>query len=153
MLTVTKEFEFHSAHLLPGHRGACKNLHGHTYKLQVTAAAREEFSDLDEMGMLVDFTDLKSLVKLNIVDVFDHACILNGNTVDGFERELADLLVRHEKKIAWIDNICTAEHMANLFLAILHDACAPLSWQVVKVRLYETPTSYAEDDFECAPIR
>ena len=38
MFKIAKEFNFDMAHMLDGHDGKCKNLHGHTYKLQVEVA-------------------------------------------------------------------------------------------------------------------
>ena len=67
MFKISKEFSFDMAHLLDGHDGKCQNLHGHTYKLQV-----EISGDLYESGakkaMVIDFSDLKSIVKKTILD-------------------------------------------------------------------------------------
>jgi len=74
MITVTKEFSFDCAHMLTGHEGPCKNLHGHTYKLQVEVTS---YSGVQEegpsKGMIVDFKDLKQIVKELIVDKLDHS--------------------------------------------------------------------------------
>ena len=62
MISVTKVFTFDSAHNLINYEGACRNLHGHTYKLEVTVCG-----DINEMGMVCDFSELSLLIKDNIV--------------------------------------------------------------------------------------
>lgn len=65
---VTRLFSFEAAHQLEWHGGACKNLHGHSYKLEVTVAG-----ELDANGIVVDFADLRAVVDREVIDVFDHA--------------------------------------------------------------------------------
>lgn len=67
MHTITKRFDFEAAHVLPWHPGKCKRLHGHSYKLEVDVTG-----NLDENGIVADFTDLKELVKNEVVDKYDH---------------------------------------------------------------------------------
>ena len=68
MFQLTVEKSFAAAHQLPAHKGKCKNLHGHTFKVRVTVAGES----LDaEQGFLVDFGDVKK--ELNaILEEFDH---------------------------------------------------------------------------------
>ncbi len=110
-ISITKEFEFEAAHRLPWHKGGCYNLHGHTYKLQVTIKG-----ELNENGIIMDFGDLKKLVKKHIIDIYDHS-YLN----DFFENP-------------------TAELMAEKILEILNS----YEKRIVGIRLWETTTSYAE---------
>lgn len=148
LLTATKEFSFDCAHVLTGHEGLCQNLHGHTYKLQVTVArlAEEVEAEGPSAGMVIDFSHLKKLVKSLVVDFFDHATVISNSTYDNFEVELADLCKRHGKKVAYVEYRPTAENMVSDFYnriqAALIDEDAPI--RVVRMRLYETPTSYAE---------
>lgn len=111
MITVTKIFTFDSAHHLPFHKGKCKNLHGHTYKLEVTVCGRP-----DENGMLIDFGDLKKIVSEKIIEKYDHK-----NLNEFFEHP-------------------TAEIMVGSIALELAETIPGIS----KVRLWETPTSYAE---------
>lgn len=67
MFRLRVENQFSAAHQLVGHKGPCENLHGHTWKLHVTV----EGETLDEVGMLVDFQELKRIIK-QIHDEFDH---------------------------------------------------------------------------------
>ncbi len=70
--TITKVFTFDSAHSLPNYPGQCKNIHGHTYKLEVTVKGKINH----ETGMVMDFDELKHSVKKHVVSKLDH-CYLN----------------------------------------------------------------------------
>ena len=98
MFKISKEFSFDMAHLLDGHDGKCQNLHGHTYKLQV-----EISGDLYESGakkaMVIDFSDLKSIVKKVILDPMDHAFIYDQTN----EREIARFILNrlhHDEQLS-----------------------------------------------------
>lgn len=67
---LTIEVEFCGAHILVGHQGKCANLHGHNYKTEVCIIGNK----LNEIGMLIDFADLKKEVN-NVVDTLDHKYI------------------------------------------------------------------------------
>jgi|Deesub1362B_J571_1020462.scaffolds.fasta_scaffold00037_113 6-pyruvoyltetrahydropterin/6-carboxytetrahydropterin synthase len=67
---VCREFYFDAAHQVPKHPGKCSNIHGHTYKLEVCVKG-----ELNEMGMVIDFGDMKKIVKSEIIDVLDHKLI------------------------------------------------------------------------------
>lgn len=69
-MLITKSFTFDAAHKLIHYDGKCENLHGHTYKLQVSLKGEP-----DEDGMLIDFTELKAIVEERVLDVLDHAYI------------------------------------------------------------------------------
>ncbi len=70
MYIIFKDFQFAAAHQVRGHTGGCQNLHGHTYRVRVHLAAKE----LDELGMVLDFADLKVAVA-EIAGPFDHSFI------------------------------------------------------------------------------
>jgi 6-pyruvoyltetrahydropterin/6-carboxytetrahydropterin synthase len=80
-IRITKQFSFETGHALYGYDGKCKNVHGHSYKLSVTVIGTP-ISDAQNVkfGMVIDFTDLKKIVKEEIVDQFDHATVFNKNT-------------------------------------------------------------------------
>ena len=79
---ITKVFSFEAAHQLPWHQGKCRNLHGHTYRLEVTIAG-----PINEDGVVADFSDIGAVVKRTIVDKYDHQ-FLN----DHFDNPTAELL-------------------------------------------------------------
>ena len=77
MITVTKNFSFEACHHLPHYVGACHNLHGHSYKLSVTVGGNIiKDTNNPKCGMIIDFKDLKQIVKEVAVDKYDH-CNLN----------------------------------------------------------------------------
>ena len=77
-IRITKKFTFEAGHALYGYDGKCKNVHGHSYKLYVTVIG-EPIKDKGNVkyGMVIDFSDLKSIVKKEVVDSFDHSIIIN----------------------------------------------------------------------------
>jgi 6-pyruvoyltetrahydropterin/6-carboxytetrahydropterin synthase len=64
---VTRRFTFEAAHQLDWHSGACKNLHGHSYRLEVTVSG-----PLTDDGIVIDFADLSEVVQREVLDRFDH---------------------------------------------------------------------------------
>ena len=64
---VTRSFTFDAAHTLPWHQGKCRNLHGHTYRLEVVVEG-----PIGPNGIVVDFADLDDLVRREIIDRYDH---------------------------------------------------------------------------------
>lgn len=120
MVTVTKIFMFEASHKLPHYEGACHNLHGHSYKLEVTVGGEVETNtDNPKCGMVIDFKDLKKIVNEVAVDKYDHS-YLN----DFFENPTAEIMV---KQIA-------TDILTNL----------PKGVCLVSCKLWETATSYAE---------
>ena len=78
LIRVTKEFPFEMAHVLWNYDGPCRNVHGHSYRLFVTISGiPADNPDNPKNGMVIDFTDLKSIVKKEIVNVFDHSVVLS----------------------------------------------------------------------------
>ena len=134
---IAKEFSFDMAHMLDGHDGKCKNLHGHTYKLQVEVAG-----DLHQAGaksgMVMDYSDLKAIVKTHILDEMDHAFIYD--TTSERETKVAKLLQELNSKTFGMPVRTTAEQMAKFIFERLHSVGLPVSL----IRLWETPTSYCE---------
>lgn len=67
MMIIAKEFTFDSAHKLSWHNRKCKNLHGHTYRLQVRVKR-----NLNKKGIVLDFGDMKEIIKIDIIEKLDH---------------------------------------------------------------------------------
>lgn len=136
MFRVSKEFSFDMAHILDGHDGKCRNLHGHTYKLQVEVSG-DLYQQGPKKGMVMDFADLKDIVKTLILEPMDHAFIYDTNS----EREckIAALLNELNSKTFDMPTRTTAEEMARFIFNRLKSEL-PLS----AVRLWETPTSFCE---------
>lgn len=69
-VTVTKKMSFEYAHVLPWHPGKCARLHGHSGHLEVSVRGR-----LDPFGIVVDFGDLKDVIKMAVIDPLDHTLL------------------------------------------------------------------------------
>ncbi len=96
-IRITKHFDFETAHALYGYDGKCKNIHGHSYQLFVTVIGTP-IDDANHVknGMVMDFGDLKKIVKSEIVDSFDHGIVLNANSP---HKELAERIKSHSPKV------------------------------------------------------
>lgn len=117
--TISKEFTFDAAHQLPSSDGPCRRLHGHTYRVRVVARGEIRPVDGDaQEGMVLDFARIKEVYRRRIERLCDHQFLNESVPV---ERTTAELLA------AWM-------------LGELHDELP----EVCAVRLYETPTSFAE---------
>ena len=141
-MKITKIFTFDSSHMLDGHDGKCQNLHGHTYKLEITVSdgiVRGGPKD----GMVMDFTDLKTIVKKYITDPFDHAFIYHGD--NGRECQIAALLEGWNMKTLRLPCRTTAENMS----IEMYDRLKNAGLNVHSVKLWETPTSRAEYEGRC----
>ena len=138
---MTKEFKFETGHALYGYDGLCKNVHGHSYKLSVTLLGTP-IADPDHVkyGMVMDFGDLKKIVKETIVTPFDHATVLN---VDSPHKELADTMESRGHKIMRVQYQPTSEMMILDFAEKIK-ARLPEQLKLHHLILRETETSYAE---------
>ena len=137
---ITKEFKFEMAHALPGYDGLCKNIHGHSYELLVTVAG-EPITDINhpKYGMVMDFGDLKKIVRKVIVEVFDHSLVLRSDSSE----ELIHQLKKSYDRIILLDYQPTSELMIVDFAKRIKDKL-PQNIDLKYLLLRETVTSYAE---------
>lgn len=140
-IRITKQFSFESGHALYGYDGKCKNIHGHSYQLDVTVIG-QPITDPEDVkyGMVIDFTDLKRIVNQEIVSVFDHAMVFNKNTP---HLELANDLASRGHDIILVDYQPTSEMMVIDFAEKIKKLL-PANVQLHALKLRETATSYAE---------
>ena len=134
MITVTKTVKFDAAHVLTNHRGLCKNLHGHTYRVDVSVSQQAG----DTKDMVIDFKDLKAIATEVICDRFDHAFIYN--TASAGESEIAAVVEKNGMRTVAIPFRSTAENLAKYFYGQLKERIAGLS----AVKVWETADSSAE---------
>jgi 6-pyruvoyltetrahydropterin/6-carboxytetrahydropterin synthase len=121
---VSKEFTFDAAHHLHCYEGKCKNLHGHTYKVVFGISGY-----VNEIGLAIDFGDIKEIWKQEIEIYLDHRYL---------NETLPPMNTTAENMVVWI-----FEKMEE---ALQQDE-RQLQYKGARVefvRLYETPTSYAE---------
>ncbi|WP_339623711.1 6-carboxytetrahydropterin synthase [uncultured Winogradskyella sp.] len=140
-IRITKQFSFETGHALYGYDGKCKNVHGHSYRLDVTVIGTP-ISDNNNVkfGMVIDFSDLKKIVKEEIVDVFDHATVFNKNTP---HLELAQELAARDHNVLLVDYQPTSEMMVIDFAEKIKQRL-PKGIQLHALKLQETATSFAE---------
>lgn len=127
-------------HALLGHDGLCKNIHGHSYKLYVVLRG----IPLDQPGhpkdgMVMDFSDLKKIVKERILDRYDHALVLNDQT----PREVQDVLQHHFEQVVLLPFQPTCENLLLHFVDLILKEL-PEDVELFRVRLDETATAFAE---------
>ena len=134
MITVTKTIRFDAAHVLTNHQGLCKNLHGHTYRVDVSVAQ----GDGDTRDMVIDFKDLKRIASEVVCERFDHAFIYN--TESAGECEIAAVVEKNGMRTVAIPFRSTAENLARMFFGELKALIPGLS----AVKVWETADSCAE---------
>ncbi|MDO5655125.1 MAG: 6-carboxytetrahydropterin synthase [Flavobacteriaceae bacterium] len=140
-IRITKIFNFETAHALYGYEGKCKNIHGHSYKLYVTVAGSpiQEIGHA-QLGMVMDFGDLKKLIHELIIDPLDHAVLLNVNTD---HKALGETLLKDGHKIIFTNFQPTCENMLLDFAQKINEKL-PKNINLVKLQLFETENSYGE---------
>jgi 6-pyruvoyltetrahydropterin/6-carboxytetrahydropterin synthase len=140
-IRITKQFSFETGHALYGYDGKCKNVHGHSYKLSVTVIGKP-ITDTSNVkyGMVIDFSDLKKIVKEEIVDLFDHATVFNQNTP---HIELAKELKNRGHHVILVEYQPTSENMVTDFAQKIKSRL-PEGIKLHSLKLQETDTSFAE---------
>lgn len=139
-IRVTKEFHFEMAHVLWNYDGPCRNVHGHSYKLFVTIAGSPVDDDSDpKNGMVMDFTELKRIVRAEVVDLFDHSVVVSSH-IDESKLEKFRTLFGNTVIVGYQP---TCENLVADFAGRI-SARLPESTVLHSVKLYETATSFAE---------
>ena len=140
-IRITKHFDFEAAHALFGYDGKCKNIHGHSYQLYVTIIGTP-INNINhpKNGMVLDFGDLKQIVKTEIIDVFDHAIVLNKKTE---HINLAKKIANYSHRTVLVDYQPTSEMMIQDFAERIKKKL-PKEVSLHSIKLFETNNSYAE---------
>lgn len=138
--TCTRKLEFDAGHRLMKHESKCRNVHGHRYVVEVTCATHA----LDEVGRVIDFGDIKSIVGGWIDEVLDH-----GFVVQDADPLLAALRADATKHIV-VPFSPTAENLVEFIALNAQSLLAPRGIKVEHVRLFETPNGWAD---WYAPVR
>ena len=134
MTTVTKTVRFDAAHVLTNHQGLCRNLHGHTYRVDVSVSRGDPLAERD---MVIDFKDLKRIATAEICDRFDHAFIYSSASPG--ESEIAAVVEKHGMRTVALPYRSTAENLARHF----YERLAPLVAGLSAVTVWETADSSA----------
>jgi 6-pyruvoyltetrahydropterin/6-carboxytetrahydropterin synthase len=129
MYSVAKQIEFCYGHRLLDYDGACRHPHGHNAVAEIEVRAES----LDRRNMVVDFNDIKRLIKEWIDRELDHKMILRHDD------PLAKALLAMGEPVYLLDSNPTAERIARLLFDVSREQGLPVS----KVTVWETPTSWA----------
>ena len=139
-IRVTKEFDFEMAHALWNYDGACKNIHGHSYKLFVTLLGIPNAKKgHPKFGMVIDFSELKRLVNHSIIDHLDHSLVVYREA----EGQSLDAIASMYDKIHVFDFQPTCENLVH-YIAETLQPLMPENTTLYSLKLLETATSYAE---------
>ena len=159
MITITRRLEFDAAHRVLGHEGKCRHLHGHRYAVELTVQAPE----LDPLGRVVDFGEVKRLVGGWIEENWDHNILLHPSDpllialrqLDEINLARPNHLLKVTSQVEvtggrepyLLPNNPTAENLARELYAV---ACflLPAPLKVKSVRVYETPSCWADYEEE-----
>ncbi len=137
---VTKVFDFEMAHVLWNYDGPCKNLHGHSYRLYVTVTGSPvKETTSHKKGMVMDFRDLKKIVKETIVKRLDHSVVISSEVPYDHYKNMGQMFER----LHVVDYQPTCENMVLDFAERLKNKL-PEGLDLHSLRLDETATSYAE---------
>jgi 6-pyruvoyltetrahydropterin/6-carboxytetrahydropterin synthase len=126
---VTKQIEFCYGHRLLNYDGKCKNLHGHNGLLEIGVGS----DSLDSLGMVIDFGDIKDIVKGWVDENLDHKMILSKD--DPILGMLNDI----NEAVYVMDENPTAETIARH----IHEQARAAGLDILETRLWETPSSFA----------
>ena len=133
-IRIAKEFQWEMSHRLPFHKGDCKNIHGHTYKVRV-----EIEGDTDANGMIMDYFDMANIMN-PVIHKLDHAFL-----VDSSDSIMLDFLTSNNFKHVVINKTTTAENIAAYILDIITPSFQQYkNIDILKIRFNETADVFAE---------
>ena len=149
-MIITRRIEFDSGHRIPDHRSKCRHLHGHRYALEVTVRGDVTRMDGDPRnGMVVDFSEVKTLMQQYIVDQWDHAFLVYAH-----DTKVIDFLnSMPEHRTVVLDVVPTAENLARKAFKLLEPHINELCDKALileNVRIFETPNCWADAEREQA---
>jgi 6-pyruvoyltetrahydropterin/6-carboxytetrahydropterin synthase len=143
-MLITRRLEFDAGHRIPHHASQCRHLHGHRYALEITLSGEIIRSEgAPEQGMVMDFSEVKSIANAMLVSRWDHAFLVyqGDRVVVEFLASLA------EHKTVVLPVVPTAENLAAEAFHILDAAYLDTygnQLRLQRVRLYETPNNWAD---------
>lgn len=143
-MQITTRLEFDAGHRIPSHKSQCRNLHGHRYVIEITLSGDIiQQEGASEQGMVMDFSDVKKIARQSVVEPWDHAFLVYRG--DAQVRQFLESLPDHKTVV--MESVPTAENMAAEAFRILAAEYRDVFGNHLKldrVRLYETPNSWAD---------
>jgi 6-pyruvoyltetrahydropterin/6-carboxytetrahydropterin synthase len=135
-MKIAKEYRWEMGHRLPFHKGLCKNIHGHSYKMVV-----EITGELDKNGMIIDFFDLNNMVK-PVIEKYDHSFLCWYK-----DKKVLDFLTKNKMKKVVVDYHSTVENICSDFLDIFTNQLLNIEkhkFEELTIKIYESPNAFAE---------
>lgn len=129
MFTITKEVYFCYGHRLMNHAGKCRHLHGHSVKAAISIAQDQ----LNDQGMVCDFSEIKQCVEAYVNDHLDHNFLLHRDD------PILPVLVENNERFLALDEHPTAEVISKMIYQHIKKA----GFNVVNVVLWETASACA----------
>jgi len=128
------------SHALLNYDGLCRNIHGHSYKLQITVTG-EPIQDAGgpKDGMVIDFSILKKIVQEQIISKLDHSLMINEKAPTDKLNQLGQMYERHQV----VPFQPTTENLV-VYIADVVKTLLPEHIELFSVRLFETSSSFAE---------
>lgn len=140
IIRVTKQFSFEMSHALLNYDGLCRNIHGHSYKLQITVSGKPMNKPGDPKdGMVIDFGVLKKIIQQKIISQLDHSLMINEKAPTRKLSELGEMYERNHM----VPFQPTTENLV-VYIARNVKQLLPEHIELYSVRLYETSNSFAE---------
>ncbi|MFT3736334.1 MAG: 6-carboxytetrahydropterin synthase QueD [Rhodocyclaceae bacterium] len=143
-MLITRRLEFDAGHRIPDHRSLCRHLHGHRYAIEITVSGDITRQDGNPRnGMVLDFSEIKALVRSTIVNVWDHSFLVYSG--DLTVRQFLDSMPDHRTVV--LDVVPTAENLAAEAFRMLAPGIAGLCDKTLtleNVRIFETPNCWAD---------
>jgi 6-pyruvoyltetrahydropterin/6-carboxytetrahydropterin synthase len=143
-MLITRRLEFDAGHRIPDHRSQCRHLHGHRYAIEITLSGEViDAAGSPVNGMVMDFSEIKSLARQHLVDQWDHAFL----DWRGDQPVVAMLAALPDHKTVLLDAVPTAENLARAAFATLDAVYRDVygnDLRLERVRLYETPNCWAD---------
>lgn len=137
MLTCTRRLTFEAGHRVYGHESKCAHLHGHSYKVWITAQG-----DQDTIGRIVDFSVLKEIFGSWLDKNWDHGTILWKD--DPLKHAFGEHEMLIGQKLFLLPTNPTAENLADFLLVLGRTAVQGLGIEITKVVVQETENCTAE---------
>jgi 6-pyruvoyltetrahydropterin/6-carboxytetrahydropterin synthase len=138
-IRITKKFRFEMSHILWNYDGLCKNIHGHSYILYVTILGNPHINKESNLGMVMDFKELKKIVNEEIINKFDHSIVVNSQMPSSKIAELKKITSR----CVVVDYQPTCENILIDFVMKIRQRL-PENVKLHSLKLNETSDSYAE---------
>lgn len=141
-MLISKKIHIHMGHRIPNHKSKCRNLHGHTYTIEVGVNDKViTTKDSTLEGMVIDYSDLKDIIMKEIDIKLDHGFMVYDK--DPLVGEWKKSRIMLGMKIIIVDFIPTAENIAKYLYYIMKKKLKEKNIEIYNIKIWETPTSLA----------